>query len=1447
MKSSQGTPQAQTESGILIKTESFDDLISSSNCSIPTPTSMLNSSSTVVNSSNSAIVKSEFATSNEAAMTGNQIKSEPNHGVKVKMEVDDDSSNNMDEKSMDDFSKSEFICSSQNGPSLSKLGANSNNNSGSVCNSKGGGKMEINTTVKQELSADSKSSPVSTVVSSSSSVVATTAATTTSTSNATITTTSNNTTTVATRTPNSRCNRTKKVFNPGELRQALMPTLEKLYRQDPESLPFRQPVDPQALNIPDYFDIIRRPMDLSTIKTKLDTCQYQDPWQYVDDVWLMFENAWTYNRKTSKVYRHCTKLKEVFEHEIDPAMQTLGYCCGRKFVFQPQVLCCYGKQLCTSPRDVKYMSYQNRITYCMKCFQDIAGETVTIGDAYGLDTPGVAPQIIPKNQFVECKNDHLDMEPFVDCRDCGRKFHQICVLHMDTIWPEGFVCDGCLKTKAKKRKDNKFSARRLPSTKLGSYIENRVNSFLKVKELGAGEVFIRVVSSSDKFVEIKPLMKQKFGGLDEWPETFPYRAKALFAFEDFNGVDVCFFGMHVQEYGSECSHPNARRVYIAYMDSVHFFQPKQLRTAVYHEILLGYLDYVKQLGYSMAHIWACPPSEGDDYIFHCHPPEQKIPKPKRLQDWYKKMLDKGIIERIVIDYKDIHKQAIEDNFKTAIELPYFEGDFWPNVIEESIKEIEIEQQKIIQQEQRQQQLAENNSQDSLLGSDETSMGKCKEINLSNIQIPNAFMCTDNMNDDEKSNDKIDGEKSSNNSSNDGNNGNGSAGGQIKHKKSSANKKSTKKQNHRKNVNQRNRSGILTPAQWGQELTSKIVATMEKHKEVFFVIRLHLPNSHVFNSSVVDPDGLQNCDLMDGRDAFLTLAREKHYEFSSLRRAKFSSMALLYDLHNSGNGFVYTCNRCKRHVVETRYHCTECDDFDLCVSCFNTEGHSHRMEKLGFGDLVSVSDEGGVAGAGVMGAVAGGDLDGSGDGANSAGGANPGESRRLSIQRCIQSLVHACQCRDANCRLPSCHKMKRVVQHSKNCKRRTSQHSSNQQCQICKQLIALCCYHAKHCNEQKCLVPYCLNIKHKLHQQQLQQKYKQEQILMRRIATMRSTVGATSNSSSSTSPDNNSSASPYMKSSNTVVTPPPVAALAAVQQVQAAVARQQAQPPGSLPPPPPPSISPASSYGKGKPNVISYGKPSNIGAGGVGKPPHVTSSNPASKTQSVGSLPNTSGQMPRPPLPQPSQQPQQQQQPPKASLSQAVQSRQQIPPPPPSNQSSRMLGQAGGTPQQWYATSPSPQHHQQMQQLAQQQMSQQRFIRQPNVGKPQMMQNQMCSPQQQQQLAMNVGQQQQAGRMTMQQASVMNSVSNSGSSLMGNNTQQQVNMQQSGVSNNNGQPGTIQNLVHALNKQNPKELEKLINQNPKAIVSYINHQTQNKRASATIVQMNAQGQPNPVSF
>jgi len=45
-----------------------------------------------------------------------------------------------------------------------------------------------------------------------------------------------------------------------------------------------------------------------------------------------------------------------------------------------------------------------------------------------------------------------------------------------------------------------------------------------------------------------------------------------------------------------CNIVCCRRVYIAYLDSVHFFRPRQFRTEVYHDLLIGYLDYVKSIG-----------------------------------------------------------------------------------------------------------------------------------------------------------------------------------------------------------------------------------------------------------------------------------------------------------------------------------------------------------------------------------------------------------------------------------------------------------------------------------------------------------------------------------------------------------------------------------------------------------------------------------------------------------------------------------------------------------------------------------------------------------------------------------------------------------------------------------------------------------------------------------
>ncbi|XP_029015734.1 bromodomain-containing protein 4 isoform X2 [Betta splendens] len=77
--------------------------------------------------------------------------------------------------------------------------------------------------------------------------------------------------------------------------------------------PFYKPVDVDALGLHDYHDIIKHPMDLSTIKAKLENKQYRDPQEFAADVRLMFSNCYKYNPPDHEVVAMARKLQDVFE------------------------------------------------------------------------------------------------------------------------------------------------------------------------------------------------------------------------------------------------------------------------------------------------------------------------------------------------------------------------------------------------------------------------------------------------------------------------------------------------------------------------------------------------------------------------------------------------------------------------------------------------------------------------------------------------------------------------------------------------------------------------------------------------------------------------------------------------------------------------------------------------------------------------------------------------------------------------------------------------------------------------------------------------------------------------------------------------------------------------------------------------------------------------------
>ncbi|XP_013774946.1 bromodomain-containing protein 3-like isoform X2 [Limulus polyphemus] len=77
--------------------------------------------------------------------------------------------------------------------------------------------------------------------------------------------------------------------------------------------PFYKPVDAELLGLHDYHKVIKQPMDLGTVKQKLDLREYKTPDEFAGDVRLIFTNCYKYNPADHDVVAMAKKLQEVFE------------------------------------------------------------------------------------------------------------------------------------------------------------------------------------------------------------------------------------------------------------------------------------------------------------------------------------------------------------------------------------------------------------------------------------------------------------------------------------------------------------------------------------------------------------------------------------------------------------------------------------------------------------------------------------------------------------------------------------------------------------------------------------------------------------------------------------------------------------------------------------------------------------------------------------------------------------------------------------------------------------------------------------------------------------------------------------------------------------------------------------------------------------------------------
>lgn len=80
--------------------------------------------------------------------------------------------------------------------------------------------------------------------------------------------------------------------------------------------PFALPVDPVALNIPDYHSVIKKPMDLRTIREKLENGQYENAKEFEADVRLVFANCHKYNGPDHPIRNQAKQLEGIFDQEM---------------------------------------------------------------------------------------------------------------------------------------------------------------------------------------------------------------------------------------------------------------------------------------------------------------------------------------------------------------------------------------------------------------------------------------------------------------------------------------------------------------------------------------------------------------------------------------------------------------------------------------------------------------------------------------------------------------------------------------------------------------------------------------------------------------------------------------------------------------------------------------------------------------------------------------------------------------------------------------------------------------------------------------------------------------------------------------------------------------------------------------------------------------------------
>lgn len=102
-----------------------------------------------------------------------------------------------------------------------------------------------------------------------------------------------------------------------------MVTLFSEMQNHPSAWPFAVPVNKEE--VPDYYEVIKEPMDLSTMELKLENDKYESFDQFLYDARLIYKNCRSYNGETTTYYKNANKLEKFMNNKIKDSAEYSHY------------------------------------------------------------------------------------------------------------------------------------------------------------------------------------------------------------------------------------------------------------------------------------------------------------------------------------------------------------------------------------------------------------------------------------------------------------------------------------------------------------------------------------------------------------------------------------------------------------------------------------------------------------------------------------------------------------------------------------------------------------------------------------------------------------------------------------------------------------------------------------------------------------------------------------------------------------------------------------------------------------------------------------------------------------------------------------------------------------------------------------------------------------------